>query len=77
MSGGGSGQKQLSAVRGRQTATCTAVPPFTDFEQVEQRWIIALALAGVTSRAALNNIAPKLPNKSIFFFTAIFSLSCP
>jgi hypothetical protein len=68
MSGGGSGQEQLSAVTGSQTATCTAVPPLTDFEQVEQRWIFAFALGGVKSRAALNNIAPKLPSTSIFFF---------
>jgi hypothetical protein len=29
------------------------------------------------SRAPLKNIATRLPNKSIFFFTRIFSLSCP
>jgi hypothetical protein len=71
-SGGGSGQKQLSAVSGRQADTSTAVPPFTDFVQFVQRWIIALALGGVKSRAALNNIAPKLPSTSIFFSTRIF-----
>ncbi|HEV2987273.1 MAG TPA: hypothetical protein VG759_02440, partial [Candidatus Angelobacter sp.] len=72
-SGGGSGQEQLSAVSGSQNAVC--VPPLTLFEQVVQRWGNALALAGVKSRAALNNIAPKLDSTSIFFFIWLFSLS--
>jgi hypothetical protein len=73
-SGGGSGQSQLSAVMGSHADTCTVFPTF--FEQLTQCGR-SRALAGTISRAPLRNIATRLPNKSIFFFTRIFSLSCP
>jgi hypothetical protein len=59
------GQAQPSTPTGRQAAVIDILP--STFVQTVQ-WGVACAVTGVSSNAALNNIAPKLPNKSIFFF---------
>lgn len=61
------GQKQASTGRTWQTAV-TLTPLLSIAVQCVQCDPIA-ALAGTTSSAALKSMAPRLPNKSIFFFT--------
>jgi len=55
---------------GSHAATCTVL--LTLFEQLIQ-WGRILALEGTISRVPLKNIATKVPNKSIFFFTRSLS----
>jgi hypothetical protein len=60
------GQAQPSIPTGRQAAVIDILP--STLVQTVQ-WRVACAVTGVSNSAALNSVAPKLPNKSIFFFT--------